>query len=92
MKNEINENEPLLVASVSKSVTKPCPFCQNKYTSEYDEGGACCFCDYEGEVTIGKNSVFTSIEQYNKIYFASNHQNRMDELHGRNSLVKRDFL
>jgi hypothetical protein len=92
MKNEINENKALSQTCVSKSVTKPCPFCQNKYTSEYDVGGSCCFCDYEGVVSIGKNGSFSTIEQYNKIYFASNHQNRMDELHGRNSLIKRDFL
>ena len=90
--SKLNTDTQLPQTIVSKSVTKPCPFCQNKYTSEYDEGGACCFCDYEGIVTIGKNGVFSSIEQYDKIYFASNHQNRMDELHGRNSLIKRDFL
>lgn len=65
-------------------ITKPCPFCQNP-NAEYDDGNACCFCDYEGVVTIGKNAMFSNIEQYNKIYLASNHQNRLDELHGRNN-------
>lgn len=70
---------------------KPCPFCQN-INGEYGEGGACCFCDYEGEVTIGFGGMFDSIEQYNKIYFATNHQNRMDELHGRNNNIKINHL
>jgi phage antirepressor YoqD-like protein len=67
-----------------RTETKPCPFCCNSTTEEYDTGGACCFCDYEGEVTVGKFGVFKDIEQYNKVYFASNHQDRLDELHGRN--------
>ncbi len=65
-------------------IKKDCPFCQNKYTTEYDEGGACCFCDYQGVVTVGEKGMFSNIEQYNKVYFASNHQDRLDELHGRN--------
>jgi hypothetical protein len=66
---------------------KPCPFCQNTNAPEGDTGGACCFCDYEGVVSIGEFGMFKNIEQYNKIYFASNHQNRMNELHGRNNNV-----
>lgn len=31
---------------------RPCPFCCNPNTPENDTGGACCFCDYEGYVTI----------------------------------------
>ena len=72
--------------------TKPCPFCQNKSTDIYDEGGACCFCDYEGEVTIGKFGTFSTLEQYNKIYFANSHQDRMDELHGRNDNNRRTLF
>lgn len=64
-------------------IKKPCPFCQNPNDPESDTGGACCFCDYEGIVTIGVGGVFTNIEQYNKIFNASNHQDRMDKLHGR---------
>ena len=64
--------------------TKPCPFCQNPNAPENNDGNACCFCDYQGEVTIGKYCTFSTIEQYNKVYFATNHQNRLDELHGRN--------
>lgn len=67
-------------------MTKPCPFCQNPNAEE--TGDACCFCDYEGEVSIGKNGMFSNIEQYNKIYFASSHQERLDELHGRNNKTK----
>lgn len=62
---------------------KPCPFCMNPKAEENDTGGACCFCDYQGEVSIGKNGMFDSIEQYNKIFDASNHQDRIDKLHGR---------
>lgn len=65
--------------------TKPCPFCQNTNISDYDDGNACCFCEYEGIVTIGKNGMFNNIEQYNKIFSASNYQSRLDELHGRNN-------
>lgn len=72
--------------------TKPCPFCCNTYTDEYDVGGACCFCDYEGEVTIGKHGMFDSIEQYNKVFYASSHQERLDEIHGRNNITKIDSL
>lgn len=71
---------------------KPCPFCQNLNASENDGGGACCFCDYEGEITVGKGGFFSNIEQYNKVFFASNHQNRLDELHGRNENNKINFL
>lgn len=63
-------------------LTKPCPFCQ-KPNAE-DTGGACCFCDYEGEVTVGKGGMFKDIESYNKLYSCTNHEDRMDELHGRN--------
>ena len=71
---------------------KPCPFCQND-NGKYDEGGACCFCDYEGGVTIGYGGTFDSIEQYNKVYYATNHQNRLDELHGRNdNKIKKNYL
>ena len=73
-------------------IIKPCPFCQNQFTDEYDTGDACCFCDYEGVVSIGKHGMFSSLEQYNKIYFAANHQQRMDELHGRNSKIKIESL
>jgi hypothetical protein len=73
-------------------MTKPCPFCQNPNASENDVGGACCFCDYEGEVTIGKFGTFSNLEQYNKVYFATSHQNRLDELHGRNEINKIDYL
>ena len=66
---------------------KPCPFCQN-LNFEYDEGGACCFCDYEGVITIGNYGTFSTLEQYNKVYFASNHQDRLDELHGKNIFEK----
>jgi len=67
---------------------KPCPFCCNPSAPEYDAGGACCFCDYEGVVTVEKDGMFSNIEQYNKVFYASNHKNRMDELHGRNDIVK----
>lgn len=67
---------------------KPCPFCQNPNAPEGDTGDACCFCDYEGSVTIGKYGMFDTIDQYNKVFFATNHKNRLDELHGRNSLNK----
>ena len=63
---------------------KPCPFCCNPNAPENDTGGACCFCDYQGVVTIGRNGMFSSVEQYNKLYYATNHKDRMDELHGRN--------
>lgn len=63
---------------------KPCPFCTTD-----DVGGACCFCDYKGIVTIGYGGMFSSIEQYNKVYFASSHQDRLDELHGRKSNIIR---
>jgi hypothetical protein len=66
---------------------KPCPFCQNPNAPEGETGEtgeACCFCDYEGSVSIGKFGMFSDIEQYNKVYFAANHKDRMDELHGRN--------
>lgn len=69
--------------------TKPCPFCQNPNAPENDAGDACCFCDYTGEVTIGRFGVFSTIDQYNKVYFASGHQNRLDELHGRNDKNRR---
>ena len=69
-------------------MNKPCPFCCNPNAPENDIGGACCFCDYQGIVTIGVGGMFSNIEQYNKIYFASNHKDRMDELHGRNDEVK----
>ncbi len=67
---------------------KPCPFCQNKHTDIYDNGDACCFCDYSGIVTIGRFCTFSNLEQYNKIYYANSHQDRMDELHGRNNKNK----
>lgn len=67
---------------------KPCPFCCNPNASENDAGGACCFCDYSGEVTIGKYGNFSSIEAYNKLYDATNHQDRLDELHRRNNTNK----
>jgi hypothetical protein len=64
----------------------PCPFCQNPNATEEDVGGACCFCDYQGEVTIGTFGTFSNIEQYNKVYCATNHNDRLDELHDRNSI------
>jgi hypothetical protein len=70
---------------------KPCPFCCNPNALDHDTGEACCFCDYEGMVSIGKYGMFTDLEQYNKIYFASNHKSRLDELHGRNDNVERRF-
>lgn len=73
---------------MGSNIVKPCPFCQNPNTNEYDVGGACCFCDYQGEITIGKYGVFDSIEQYNKVLNASSHQDRIDELHGRNEIIK----
>lgn len=63
---------------------RPCPFCQNPNAPEKDTGGACCFFDYEGVVSIGKFGMFKNIEQYNKIYFASSHKERMDERYDRN--------
>lgn len=69
---------------------KPCPFCQNPNVE--DTGGACCFCDYQGEVSIGKNKMFSNLEQYNKIFFATNHQDRMDELHSRNDINRPNNL
>lgn len=59
---------------------KNCPFCQNPNAEENDTGGACCFCDYTGRVTIGKHGNFSSIEQYNAVYNATNHEDRMKEL------------
>lgn len=73
---------------LNKNMKKPCPFCQNEYTNEYDSGGACCFCDYSGLVTIGPKGMFKDIDKYNKVYFASNHNERLDEIHGRNDLIK----
>lgn len=67
---------------------QPCPFCCNPNAPENDAGGACCFCDYEGEVSIGKYGTFSSLEQYNKVYYATGHKERIDELHGRNNKVK----
>lgn len=71
---------------------KPCPFCCNPNAPENDVGGACCFCDYSGEVTIGKYCTFSNIEAYIKVYTATSHQKRMDELHGRNNLIKKEYL
>ena len=59
--------------------TKPCPFCQNPNAE--DVGDACCFCDYEGTVKVGKNGMFDTIEQYNKVYQSSNHKERLESLH-----------
>lgn len=56
----------------------------NPNSPDTDTGDACCFCDYEGEVIIGKGGVFINMEQYNKIWLASNHKERLDELHGKN--------
>jgi len=67
---------------------KPCPFCQNPNAVETDTGDACCFCDYEGVVSVGVDGMFSNLKQYNAVYYASNHQNRLDELHGRNDLTK----
>jgi hypothetical protein len=69
--------------------TKPCPFCCNPNAPENDVGGACCFCDYQGEVTIGKFGNFSTVEQYDKVYFATNHKDRLDELHRRNDNNRR---
>jgi len=71
---------------------KPCPFCQNHTEPSYDTGDACCFCDYTGVVSIGILGMFATIEQYNKVYYAKNHQNRLDELHGRNGTVRNTML
>ena len=62
---------------------RPCPFCCNPNAPENDTGGACCFCDYEEMVSVGKNGMFGDLQQYNEIYFAANHQDRMNKLHGR---------
>lgn len=48
---------------LNEIVIAPCPFC-----TTIDTGGACCFCDYEGEVTIGKKGHFDSLNQYYMIY------------------------
>jgi len=69
---------------------KPCPFCQNLNAPENDTGGACCFCDYEGFVIIGDGGTFSNLQQYNKVYFAANHQDRLDEIHGRNDIIKQN--
>lgn len=63
-------------------ITKPCPFCQNNHLDNAT-GGACCFCDYEGIVTIGINGVFSNIDQYNEIYYANNFQEQINKLHDR---------
>lgn len=65
--------------------TKPCPFCQSQIG---DTGGACCFCDYQGEVTIGYVGHFDTIGQYNKIFYATSFKEQMDELHGRNDSIR----
>lgn len=67
---------------------KPCPFCQNLNAPEGDTGDACCFCDYQGEVSIGKGGMFSAIESYTKLFNATNHQDRLDELHGRNDKIQ----
>ena len=69
---------------MEKTLYKPCPFCMNPNAIETDTGDACCFCDYEGVVGVGKYGVFVNIQQYNKIFFASNHKDRIDNLHGKN--------
>jgi len=66
---------------------KPCPFCQNSNVTECDCGDSCCFCDYEGIVTIGKFCTFSNIDQYNTVYLASCHQDRLDALDNVNSGV-----
>lgn len=71
----------------------PCPFCQNPNASNEDVGDACCFCDYQGVVTVGKFGTFSNITQYDKVYNATNHSNRLDELHmrdGNNKTVSYD--
>lgn len=72
--------------------SKPCPFCCNPNAPENDVGGACCFCDYEGEVTIGPGGMFSNLEQYNKIFQAQSHEERIGELHGRNDLNRTEEL
>ena len=63
--------------------TKPCPFCCNPKLPENDSGGACCFCDYQGSVSIGRYGNFSTLSQYNKVFNSTNHQEAVDRLHGR---------
>lgn len=74
------------------TIKKPCPFCQNDSDPSTDTGGACCFCDYEGVVTIGPTGMFANLEQYNKVYYAKGHQDRLNELHGRKELSRNTIL
>lgn len=74
-------------------IKKRCPFCCNENESAIiDTGGACCFCDYEGVVTIGLGGMFSNIKQYNEIYYSSNHKEMIDKLHDRKNYTEKELI
>jgi len=66
---------------------KPCPFCC--VANSEDVGGACCFCDYGGDITIGKGGHFDTLEQYNRVAFSSP-ENKIREIE--KSEIKKEYL